>query len=79
MLYSLHVCVCVGVSDTTTASEDQYSRGMCVMCIRNFLRGVPGGGRYAPPSYAQHLATGSSPGQSPEFFFGRFLLFLAVY
>ena len=37
-------------------------------------RGVPGGGRYAPPGYAQRS------GQRPEIFFlGGFLLFLADF
>jgi hypothetical protein len=41
---------------------------------RALPRGVPGGGRYAPPGYAQRS------GQRPEiFFFGRFLLFLADF
>jgi hypothetical protein len=42
-------CVCVGASDMTTASDDPSSSVLCVMCTRRFPRGVPGGGRYAPP------------------------------
>jgi hypothetical protein len=42
-------CVCVGMSDMTTASDDPSSSAFCVVCIGWFPRGVPGGGgRYAP-------------------------------
>jgi hypothetical protein len=62
--------VCVGASDSTSTSDDPFSRDVCVVCARRFPRGVLGGGKYAPPAYAQH----------PDFFFfGRFLLFLAVF
>jgi hypothetical protein len=33
-------CVCVGMSDSTTASDDPSSSSLCVMCIRCFPRGV---------------------------------------
>jgi hypothetical protein len=46
-------CVCVGASDMTTASDDPSSSALCVVCVGRFPRGVPGGGRYAPPGYAQ--------------------------
>jgi hypothetical protein len=64
-------CVCVGASDSTTASDDPSSSALCVMCI-GLPRGVPGGGgRYGPPGYAQQRS-----GQHPKFFFlGVFLLF----
>jgi hypothetical protein len=63
-------CVCVGASDLTTASDDPSSSALCVMCIGLFPRGVPGGGRYAPPGYAQ------CSGQRPKFFFlGGFCYF----
>jgi hypothetical protein len=70
-------CVCVGASDLTTASDDPSSSDFCVMCVGCFPRGVPGGGRYAPPGYAQRSTPGIT-GQCPNFFFGWFLLFLAV-
>jgi hypothetical protein len=56
-------CVCVGASDSTTASDDPSSSALCVVCTRALPRGVPGGGRYAPPGYAQRS------GQRPEIFF----------
>jgi hypothetical protein len=67
--------VCVGMSGSTTASDDPSSSGDCVVCVERFPRGVPGGGRYAPPGYTQ----------APRNFFGAvftifwILLFLAVY
>jgi hypothetical protein len=66
--------VCVGTSDMTTTSDDPSSSALCVVCVRRFPRGVPrgGGGRYAPPGYAQRS------GQCPKICFGWFLLFLAV-
>jgi hypothetical protein len=45
--------VCVSASNSTTASEDPCSSVLCVVCVRRFPRGVPGGGKYAPPSLAQ--------------------------
>ena len=44
VLYSLHVCVCVGASDSTTASDDPSSSDFCVVCIRHFLGGSQEGG-----------------------------------
>jgi hypothetical protein len=71
-------CVCVGTSDSTTASDDPSSSALCVVCTGRFLGGSQGGGvgggRYGPPGYAQRS------GQCPEkIFFGWFLLFLAVF
>jgi len=48
----LCMCVCVGVSDMKTASDDPFPWG------------VPGGGKYAPPGYAQRS------GQRLEIFLG---------
>jgi hypothetical protein len=59
-------CVCVGTSGSTTASNNPSSSSLCGMCIGRF----PRGGRYAPPGYAA---------VPPNFFLGRFLLFLAIY
>jgi hypothetical protein len=46
------LCMCVGgASDLTTASDDPIpSSALCVMCIRHFPRGVPGGAGF-PPGY----------------------------
>jgi hypothetical protein len=73
--------VCVGTSDMTTASDDPSSSALCVMCVGCFPRGVPGGGRYAPPWLRVAFETSGSPGQCPKCFFlgGRFLLFLADF
>jgi hypothetical protein len=51
VLYSLHVCV--GASDSKTASDDPSSSALCVVCTGHFPRGVLGGERYAPLGYAQ--------------------------
>jgi hypothetical protein len=40
---------------------------------------VGGGGAGMPPLVTRSSATGGSPGQRPEFIFGRFLLFLADF
>jgi hypothetical protein len=41
-----------------------------------FLGGSQGGAGMPPPGYAQHLATGGSPGQRPQIFFlGGFCYF----
>jgi hypothetical protein len=56
-------CVFMGVSDMTTASDDPSSNSLHVMCIGGFPRGVLGGGKYAPPGYAQRLR------QCPKFVF----------
>jgi hypothetical protein len=41
-------CVCVGTSDSTTASDDPNFL-LFVSCAPALPRGVPGGARYAPP------------------------------
>ena len=69
-------CVCVGTSGLTTASDDATSSTLCAVCIERFPRGVPRGARYAPPGYAQCLATSGSPRQRLKFIFGPFFLFL---
>jgi hypothetical protein len=61
-------CVCVGASDSTTASDDPSSSALCVMCTRRFPRGVPRGVGMPPPGYVQCSKMGSSPRQN--FFFG---------
>jgi hypothetical protein len=43
-------CVCVGASDSTTASDDPSSSALCVVCVGRFLGGSQG---MAPPGYAQ--------------------------
>ena len=48
MCYILCMCVCVGASDMTTASDDPFTQGS-VVCAGRFPRGVLGGGKYAPP------------------------------
>jgi hypothetical protein len=63
-------CVCVGASGSTTVSDDPSSSVVCVMCIGRFPRGVPGGAGMPPWLRS---------GQRPDFFFGGFLLFLAVF
>jgi hypothetical protein len=45
-------CVCVGASDSTTASDDPSSSGVCVVCVGRFPRGVLGGGQVCPLGYA---------------------------
>jgi hypothetical protein len=62
--------VCVGVSDSKTASDDPSSSSLCVVCARCFPRGVLGGAGMPP----RWLCA-----QCPEIVFGRFLLFLAVF
>jgi hypothetical protein len=32
-------CVCVGASDSTTASDDPSSSALCVVCVGRFLGG----------------------------------------
>jgi hypothetical protein len=68
--------VCVGASGSTTASDDPSSSDLCVVCARRFPRGVPGGAGMPP------LVTCNAPiffFWAVFAFFGRFLLFLAVY
>jgi hypothetical protein len=71
-------CVCVGASDMTTASNDPSSSALCVVCTGRFPRGVPGGGRYAPLVMRRVGQRAVAQGSAPIFFFGWFLLFLAV-
>jgi hypothetical protein len=54
-------CVCVGASDTTTASFGPYKLGLC-RCIGRFLGGSQGGAGMPPPGYAQRSAPGGSLG-----------------
>jgi hypothetical protein len=54
-------CVCVGASDTTTASDGPYKLGLC-RCAGRFLGGSQGGAGMPPPGYAQRSAPGGSPG-----------------
>jgi hypothetical protein len=42
-------CVCVGTSDSTTASDDPSSSSLCVVCVGCFLGGSQGGPGMAPP------------------------------
>jgi hypothetical protein len=66
-------CVCVGGSDSTTASDDPSISSLYVVCVERFPRGVPGGVGMPP------LVTRSIRGNAPKFLLGRFLLFLAVF
>jgi hypothetical protein len=77
--YILCMCVCVGASGSTTASDDPSSSALFVSCVSGSLpRGVPGGARYAPLGYAQHSTTWAvARGSAPKFFF--FFLFLADF
>ena len=51
-------CVCVGTSDSTTVSDDASRSALCFVCTGRFPRGVPGGGRYAPPWLRGAFGTG---------------------
>jgi hypothetical protein len=62
-------CVCVGASDMKTVSDDPSSSALCVMCPGCF----PRGGQVLPPLVMRNVR-----GSAPNFFFGAFLLFLAV-
>jgi hypothetical protein len=62
-------CVCVGASDSTTASDDPSSSALCVMCARRFLGGSQGGAGMPP------LVTCSVRGNAPKFFLGVFCYF----
>jgi hypothetical protein len=53
-------CVCVGASDSPTASDDPSSSSLCVVCAECLLGGSQGGLGMAPPGYAQH--SGQCPG-----------------
>jgi hypothetical protein len=75
MCYILCMCVFVGTSNTTTTSDDPFTYSPFV-CTGHFLRGVPGGwggaGQVCPPVVMRNIR-----GSALNFFFGRFLLFLA--
>jgi hypothetical protein len=77
--YILCMCVCVGASSSTIASDNPSSSALYVVCVERFLGGSQGGSSMAPPGYVQRSAMGSSSGQRPKFFLGRFFLFLAVF
>jgi hypothetical protein len=94
MCYILCMCVCVGASDTTTASDDPFlggSQGGAGMpplgyAERSAPDGSPGPtGFGAAPQVCTTFGTWHSPGtrgsgQRPEnFFLGGFLLFLADF
>jgi hypothetical protein len=57
-------CVCVGVSGSTTASDDPSSSALCVVCAGLFLGGSQGGPGMPP------LVTRQRP---------KFLLFLGGF
>jgi hypothetical protein len=61
-------CVCVGTSDSKTMSDDPSSSSFCVVCVRRFPRGVPGGGGVGMPP----LVTCSA---SKKFVLGGFCYF----
>jgi hypothetical protein len=87
MCYILCMCVCVGASDTTIASDtpgtflggSQGGAGMPPLVTqsvwhRAVARCRRGSGQC--PEYAQRSAPGDSPGQRPEIFFlGGFCYF----
>jgi hypothetical protein len=63
-------CVCVGVSDSTTTSDDPSSSVLCVVCIDLFPMGVPGGVGMPPPRLCATF------GEAPRnLFFGVFCYF----
>jgi hypothetical protein len=66
MCYILCMCVCVGAPDMKTVSDDPFTPGA-------FLGGSQGGEGMPP------LVTCSVRGNTPNFFFGWFLLFLADF
>jgi hypothetical protein len=41
-------CVCVGMSDSTTTSDDPSRSSLCVMCTMRFPRRIPGGAGMPP-------------------------------
>jgi hypothetical protein len=65
----LFACLCVGMSNMTTVSDDPSSSSLCVVCAGKFPRGSQGG-RYAPLGLRAAARI---------FFFGRFLLLLADF
>jgi hypothetical protein len=70
-------CVCVGTSDSTTASDDP--KFLLSLCRVHWAlpRGVPGGAGMPPPCYAQR--SGQNFFLGVFFIFRRILLFLAVF
>jgi hypothetical protein len=75
MCYILCMCVC-GCVRLTTASDDPNFLFFVCVCIGRFPRGVPGGGRYAPPGYASSFGVA---GASPKIFFWGFFSILADF
>jgi hypothetical protein len=73
--------VCLGTSYSTTASDDPSSSVGCIVCVGRFHRGVPGGGRYAPPWLRSTFDNRRYPradgvqGSTPKFFLGSFCYF----
>jgi hypothetical protein len=63
--------VCVGTLDSTTASNDPSSSALCVVCVGNFPRGVPGGEGMPPLVTNKVSTTGDSSGfgAAPQNFF----------
>jgi hypothetical protein len=67
--------VCVGVSSSTTVSDDPSSSALCVVCIECFPRGAG-----MPPLVTCSVRHQALAGAAPQiFFFGQFFLFLEVY
>jgi hypothetical protein len=65
------VCVCVGASDSKTASDDPSSSSLCIVCARHFQRGGGGGGEVVcPPLVMRNIR-----GNAPIFFLGGFCYF----
>jgi hypothetical protein len=65
VLYSLHLCVWAHqIRQLHLTIPTSFA--LCVVCVGCFLRGVPGGARYAP------LVTHNIQGSTPECFFGGF-------
>jgi hypothetical protein len=72
VLYSLHVCVWARqIQQLRLTIPNSFAR--CVMCVECFPRGVSGGARCAPPSYAKRL------GQHPQIFLGVVFAILADF
>jgi hypothetical protein len=54
-------CVCVGMSDSTTVSDDPNFLRSLFHVHRTLPRGVPGGGRYGPPWLRGTFGYGATP------------------
>jgi hypothetical protein len=66
----------MGASDMTTVSDDPYSNVLCVVCTRNFPRGVPWGGRYSSPWLRIAFGNGRYPRAVPRnYFWAVFAIF----